>query len=80
MDKDGLINGIEKAFSNAKLGDGIGLWEAQAIDDYESEEVQKHEQSGTDHGFFGCGNFRGGVSVVCPRLFCLGKSNELYAG
>ncbi|ATO19032.1 hypothetical protein BS636_04825 [Acinetobacter sp. LoGeW2-3] len=27
---------IETAFSNVSLGDGIGLWEAQGVDDYKS--------------------------------------------
>lgn len=27
---------IETAFANVRLGDGIGLWEAQGIDDYKS--------------------------------------------
>jgi hypothetical protein len=45
MDKNSIINRIEKAFSNVKLGDGIGLWEAQAIDDYESEEIQKQKRA-----------------------------------
>lgn len=45
MDKDSIINAIEKAFSDVKLGDGIGLWEAQAIDDYETKEVQEQRRA-----------------------------------
>ena len=44
MDKEIIIKEIEKAFLNVKLGDGIGLWEAQAIDDYEKKEVQKKKR------------------------------------
>ena len=38
--KDKVILEIENAFSHIKLGNGIGLWEAQAIDDYASNEEQ----------------------------------------
>ncbi len=41
MDKDKVISQIEDAFSGIVLGSGIGLWEAQAIDDYESEDIQE---------------------------------------
>lgn len=41
LTKGMVIYQITNAFSNVKLGDGIGLWEAQAIDDYESKEEQK---------------------------------------
>jgi hypothetical protein len=41
MDKEDLLKEIRSAFSDVVLGNGIGLWEAQAIDDYETEEVQK---------------------------------------
>ena len=34
-----LIELIEEAFKDVQLGNGIGLKQAQAIDDYESEEV-----------------------------------------
>ncbi len=39
--KDQIIEKIETAFSGVVLGQGTGLFEAQALDDYESEEVQK---------------------------------------
>ena len=39
--EDQIIGKIETAFSGVVLGQGIGLFEAQALDDYESEEVQK---------------------------------------
>ena len=45
MDIDKVANRINEAFSNVTLGNGIGLWEAQAIDDYESEEVQKQKRA-----------------------------------
>jgi len=40
MKKEDVLNSIKSAFTGVLLGDGIGLWEAQAIDDYESEEIQ----------------------------------------
>ncbi len=43
--KEQIIEKIEEAFSGVVLGEGIGLFEAQAIDDYESEEVQKKRRS-----------------------------------
>jgi len=39
-----LIKAIEKAFSGVVLGNDIGLLEAQAIDDYETEEIQKEQR------------------------------------
>ncbi|GAB6910113.1 conserved hypothetical protein [Desulfosarcina cetonica] len=44
LTKDQIIEKIEAAFSGVTLGDGIGLFEAQAIDDYETEEVQKRRR------------------------------------
>ena len=41
MDKNTVLNEIKSAFAGVALGPGIGLLEAQAIDDYESKEVQK---------------------------------------
>ncbi len=41
LNKDVIIHKIEKAFSDVKLEEGIGLWEAQAIDDYASSKEQK---------------------------------------
>jgi hypothetical protein len=40
MKKQDVITEIRLAFSGVALGNGIGLWEAQAIDDYESKEIQ----------------------------------------
>ena len=34
MKKEELIEEIKSAFKNVKLEDGIGLWEAQGLDDY----------------------------------------------
>jgi len=42
--KDQIIEKIESAFSGVVLGQGIGLFEAQALDDYEPEEVQKRRR------------------------------------
>ncbi|MCF6297866.1 MAG: hypothetical protein L3J08_07780 [Flavobacteriaceae bacterium] len=39
--KDTLITKIREAFSNVKLENGIGLNEAQGIDDYEDAQTQK---------------------------------------
>ena len=35
MNANELINEIQKVFKDVTLEDGIGLWQAQAIDDYE---------------------------------------------
>ena len=40
MTIDLIRNEIKSAFKNVVLGDGIGLWQAQAIDDYETTETQ----------------------------------------
>lgn len=40
MTKDSIEKEITSAFLGVTLGRGVGLWEAQAIDDYESEEVR----------------------------------------
>lgn len=40
MNKEEVRRLISAAFKDVVLGGGIGLWEAQAIDDYESEDVQ----------------------------------------
>lgn len=37
---DYVKNKIREAFKGVELGDGIGLWQAQAIDDYKSKEEQ----------------------------------------
>lgn len=44
MSKESVIESIHNAFSNVTLGDGIGLWQAQAIDDYETSEVQHQKR------------------------------------
>ncbi len=41
MNLNVLISLIEEAFENVELGDGIGLSEAQAIDDYMTEDIIK---------------------------------------
>lgn len=45
MKREHLITLIEKAFENVSLNDGIGIFEAEAIDNYASEEVQKSEKA-----------------------------------
>ncbi|WP_299487707.1 DUF6714 family protein [Acaryochloris sp. IP29b_bin.137] len=44
MDKDIVANNIKSAFAGVTLGAGIGLWEAQAIDDYKTQEVQRRNR------------------------------------
>lgn len=44
MDKETVAHHIKSAFAEVTLGNGIGLWEAQAIDDYETEEVQQRNR------------------------------------
>ncbi|WP_299402193.1 DUF6714 family protein [Acaryochloris sp. IP29b_bin.148] len=44
MDKDIVANHIRSAFAEVTLGEGIGLWQAQAIDDYETEAIQKRNR------------------------------------
>jgi len=40
MDRVSVEKEITSAFLGVSLGAGIGLWEAQAIDDYETKEIQ----------------------------------------
>lgn len=40
MDRASVEKEIASAFLGVTLGDGIGLWEAQAIDDYQTKEIQ----------------------------------------
>lgn len=44
MDKGSVIRSVNDAFAGVTLGSGIGLWQAQAIDDYEPESVQRKER------------------------------------
>lgn len=44
MNKDSVEKEVKSAFLGVTLGAGIGLWEAQAIDDYESKEVQNENR------------------------------------
>lgn len=41
MKKEDVLTEVRSAFSSVSLGNGIGLWEAQAIDDHETKKVQK---------------------------------------
>ncbi len=36
---------IDRAFHDVRLGDGIGLWEAQAIDDYADAETRQRNRN-----------------------------------
>lgn len=42
--KEQVIDEIEIAFSGTVLGDGVGLFEAQALDDYESKKEQRRQR------------------------------------
>ena len=44
MDSEAIKEQLVNAFSDVKLGTGIGLWQAQAIDDRESKHVQKKKR------------------------------------
>lgn len=44
MDRSSVEEEVRSAFHGVSLGSGIGLWEAQAIDDYESEEVRRQQR------------------------------------
>lgn len=44
MNKASIEKEIRSAFRGVKLGDGIGLFEAQAIDDYQSDDIQKEQR------------------------------------
>ena len=44
MDLETLKLAIARAFDGVTIGDGIGLWEAQAIDDYETDLYQVLER------------------------------------
>ncbi|MEM9567181.1 MAG: DUF6714 family protein [Cyanobacteria bacterium P01_E01_bin.34] len=46
MDAEELKTTIANAFKGVTLGDGIGLWEAQAIDDYETYVVRAEKRRG----------------------------------
>lgn len=48
MKHDQLKEMIETAFHGVKLGDGIGLWEAQARDEYAPEKVQRSAREGDE--------------------------------
>lgn len=39
---ENLCGLIDAAFDGVVLGDGIGLWEAQALDDYDDEAIRAH--------------------------------------
>ena len=45
LERNKVRDQIEEAFCGVVLGSGIGLWEAQAIDDYESEEVRAEKRA-----------------------------------
>lgn len=41
---DALCERVRDAFAEVKLGDGVGLFEGQAIDDYETEQVRRQKR------------------------------------
>lgn len=45
MEKEELVAEIEEAFRDVKLGNGIGLYEAEAIDDYANDKVTRQARS-----------------------------------
>lgn len=45
MGKEDVLNKIKSAFAGVTLGNGVGLWEAQAIDYYEPKVVQKRNRT-----------------------------------
>ena len=45
MKTEQVIRLIEDAFHEVRLGEGIGLWEAQAIDDYCTKAVQREQRA-----------------------------------
>ncbi len=45
LDAEQLKRLIRQAFESVKLGEGIGLWEAQAIDDYEPPKIRKERRA-----------------------------------
>lgn len=51
IEADRLCERVRQAFADVKLGDGIGLFEAQALDDYESDELRalKREKDEKEH-------------------------------
>lgn len=44
MNRNNLITQIEEAFKNVSLNDGVGIYEAEAIDNYASEDIRKTER------------------------------------
>ena len=44
MDIEQVAEEVKSAFAGVVLGSGIGLWQAQAIDDYQTEVIQKKER------------------------------------
>jgi hypothetical protein len=44
MIKEELISRIAQAYAGVVLGDGVGLNEGQAIDDYESDELRRNKR------------------------------------
>ena len=48
MEVPELCLAIEEAFAGVTLEDGIGLWQAQGIDDFESEEKRERLEEFTN--------------------------------
>lgn len=45
MTPEKVVTVISRAFNHVTLGDGVGLWEAQGMDDYEDVDVLKEYRS-----------------------------------
>ncbi len=48
--REQIIERVERAFSGVVLGNGVGLWQAQAIDDYETVFEQKRAREKDEKG------------------------------
>jgi len=44
LEADELCRRVKEVFSGVTLGDGVGLFEGQAIDDYETDEVRREKR------------------------------------
>jgi len=50
MDVGEVEKAIRLAFKEVTLGDGVGLWQAQAIDDYETKSIQLEAREKDEKG------------------------------
>lgn len=66
MNKESVEKEITSAFLGVSLGTGIGLWEAQAIDGYESKEVRAVNREKDQKKIGGCWNI-----VICSVVIAV---------